>query len=405
MLLKKKMMFGLILCVLILGAFLPTLMGLKKLPQKTFGEGEDLILVTQSIDRSLPNMSLASGIEEQDFVDAVSPEIYAYSSLMGLPITIRGVDFPRFKDFEGIEIVKNSTSSPSVLIGRELSRRLGIGLGSEITITGTTKPAFYVSRIDAVFSGSNDDELLLPLKVVRKFVGFGSSGVSAIRVKTDRPDLLLEYLQSGNYTVNMGSGGSPSKPVDPSDQGSNRIILEEIALRYTNLSFDIGNLSYMSVFIQRGSGSVAVVVSGFVFLSCALTFIGITAILAKGISEKKKDIGVLYGIGASDARITLFFLKETLLLAFPSALIGTTAGFLLSKAITTNLSLIAFGKYITPDTSPSIFLGVTILSILIAAISCICCLFYLLKWNPSELISQSAAETKVYTLKETLNED
>jgi ABC-type antimicrobial peptide transport system permease subunit len=202
----------------------------------------------------------------------------------------------------------------------------------------------------------------------------------------------------------MGGTTAPSQPTNSDGSGSsNQAVIEEIALRYTNLSFDIGNMSYMSVFVQRGSGSVRVVVYGFVFLSCALTFIGITAILAKGISERKKDIGVLYGIGASDARITIYFLKETFMLTVPSAFIGTAAGFFLSELISSELSLVAFGKYIAPETSISIFLGVTILSILIATISCICCLLYLLKWNPSELISQSTANEKIQELSEALN--
>jgi ABC-type lipoprotein release transport system permease subunit len=160
MLFKKKMMVGLVLCVLILGAFLPTLIGLKNIPQRTFGDEDDIVIITQAINGGLPNMTLAKAIGEQDFVRGVSPEVFAYSSLNDVPISIRGVDFAVFQAFEGISLTENETNAaiPSVIIGERLSSRLGLGTGDEVTLTGSTKPAFFVARIEASFAGKNDDE-------------------------------------------------------------------------------------------------------------------------------------------------------------------------------------------------------------------------------------------------------
>jgi ABC-type antimicrobial peptide transport system permease subunit len=73
---------------------------------------------------------------------------------------------------------------------------------------------------------------------------------------------------------------------------------------------------------------VGVVVLGFITLNACLTFIGITAILGRGVIERRKDIGILAAIGANKKTIYLVLLKDLLIISTIASGIGVILGFI-----------------------------------------------------------------------------
>ncbi len=407
---RRRIIIGMLLCILVFSAFFPVLMGLKSLPKKTFG-GEGVLTITSAPNSRNPDEKMADGIAAQDFTEAVSPEIYSLCVIGDVPVPVRGVRIKDFLKFDNLSILEGNITDSPVLLGAKLSKRLNIHASEEIVLTGSTHPCVQILTIDGVFLGSNDDELLVPLETARKTVGMQGKEVSVIRVKTENRSALNDYLKKGNYTVNVGvvGGGSTTTSSSPApspstNEKTERERLSVIALRYPDIREKRLDLNYMSLFIQMGAGSVKVVIFGFVVLSALLTFIGLTAILSRAIIEKKKDIGILYGIGANKLKIHLMLLTDLLKITIPSAVIGTLLGFILAKALVSTGVFVAFGKFLPATCSVPLFIEIVCFSILISCASAYFVMDVLLKLRPMNLISRTVPNREVHELSEVLNE-
>ncbi|MEE9151249.1 MAG: FtsX-like permease family protein [Thermoplasmata archaeon] len=395
MLIQKKNIIGMILCIMLFSASVPILMGIRSSPDSLF-QGEDVITLSQTNVNTPIRASLAQKLDEEDFVEVASPEIYAFSYIINRkdkgyePLVVRGVEPENFLEIENARILEGDYDNDFMLVGKGLSKRVDIHTGDSVTITGSTAPAILELTVTGMFSSetSSNDQILIPLQDARKLMGLSGDDVLTIRVKTDDQQELIDFLTEQEYSVVVsGKGGIPI-PVNENKTYEEQIA-EDLAIKYIDADrFSASNQSFVSTFIQKGAGTIGVVVLGFIALNALLTFIGITAILARAVIERKKDIGILAAIGADKKTIYLMLLKELLIISIIASGIGVLIGFI-SAQIVQNLDLIvAFGITIQPTIDLLLSIIIFFVAIIIGCISGVMVTSIILTEKPSKLMRE-----------------
>lgn len=398
MLLQRKIIIGMVLCIMLFSASVPILMGIKSSPETVF-RGEDTITLSQTNTQTALRASLAAQLNEQDFVEVASPEIFAFSYIRNRqngkyePVVVRGVDPGNFLEIEEAEVVEGDYRGNFMLVGQGLSRRLDMKIGHSVTITGSTSPAILELTVSGIFSTEkiSNDQILVPLSYARKLMGLGKDDVLAIRVKTDNQQALMDFLTLHDYSVVVNVEGSAPIAVNENKTYEEQIA-EEFAFKYTEPSkFSASNQSFVSTFIQKGTTTVGVVVFGFIGLNAILTFIGITAILSRAVIERKKDIGVLAAIGADKRAIQLILLKDLLIISTVAAGIGVALGFVTASVVQNLNLIIAFGHTIQPTIDLLLFIITFFVAIGISCISGLLVNSVVLTAKPSTLMKETEA--------------
>jgi ABC-type lipoprotein release transport system permease subunit len=200
-LLQKKNIVGMILCILLFSASVPILMGVRDSPESMF-KGEDVLTLTQTNTNTPILASLAQRLNNEEFIEVASPEIYAFSYILSRktgkyePVLVRGVEPANFLKIENAEMQKGDYKDNFMLAGESVYNRLGLKIGKGITITGSVHPAILEGTLSGIFSSktSSNDQILIPLASARKLMGLSSEKVLTIRVKTDDEQQLIDLL-------------------------------------------------------------------------------------------------------------------------------------------------------------------------------------------------------------------
>jgi len=169
--------------------------------------------------------------------------------------------------------------------------------------------------------------------------------------------------------------------------------LLNLLFEYSDESFS-QDLSLTTAFTNQGVSSVSIVVIGFIILNVALTFIGVSAILARAIVEKKRDIGILSAIGANKAKIRLILLKDILLIILPTVAVGIALGLLLAHIIGAVNLIMVFGHSIKPLIDWVLILEITILIVVVSSVVGLFINEMVLKSKPSRLIQELEEEAQ-----------
>jgi ABC-type lipoprotein release transport system permease subunit len=376
-------------------ASVPILMGIKSSPDSMF-RGEDVLTLTQTNVNTPIRASLAQKLNEEDFVENASAEIYAFSYIINRknneyePVIIRGVEPENFFGIENAKLLEGGYENEFMLVGEGLSNRAGLHNGDSVTITGSTAPAILELTVTGIFSSeaSSNNQILIPLSCARKLMGIGKDDVIAIRVKTEDQQDLIDFLTREEYSVVVSTESGIPISVNENKTYEEKIA-EDLAIKYTDADkFSASNQSFVSTFVQKGAGTIGVVILGFITLNALLTFIGITAILARAVIERKKDIGILAAIGADKKAIYLLLLKELLIISIIASGIGVVIGFI-SAVIVQDLNLIvAFGVTIQPTIDLSLFIITFFVAIIIGCSSGLMVSSIILTERPSKLMRE-----------------
>jgi ABC-type lipoprotein release transport system permease subunit len=410
MLLQKKAIVGMVLCIMLFSASVPILMGVKESPDSMF-KGEDMLTLTQTNVNTPISASLAQRLNAEEFVEVASPEIYAFSYIISRktgnyePVLVRGVEPANFLKIENGEVIKGDYQGHFMLIGEGVSNRLGLKVGHSITITGSIQPAILEMSIKGIFRSetSSNDQILIPLECARKLMGLSSDNVLTIRVKTEDEQRLIDLLTDEEYSVLISRQDGVPISVNHNKTYEEKLA-EDLAIKYWDTEkFSSSNQSFISTFIQKGSGTVGVVVLGFITLNALLTFIGITAILARGVIERRKDIGILAAIGANKRTIYLILLKDLLIISLIASGIGVLLGFITAVIVQDMGLIVAFGITIQPSIDLLLFMATFIVAIIIGCTSGLLASSLILTQKPSKLISETE-EVKEDVKMETLSE-
>ncbi|UCF08765.1 MAG: ABC transporter permease [Thermoplasmata archaeon] len=405
---QKKIIVGMVLCIMLFSASVPILMGVKSSPDTIF-RGEDTITLSQTNINTPISASLAERLNEQDFVEVASPEIYAFSYVLSRetgkyePVVVRGVGPENFLKIEDAEVLEGDFGDDFMLVGEGLAKRLNLKEGHCITITGSLAPAILELTVTGIFSSksSSNDHILIPLRDARKLMDLEDDDVLAIRVKTKDQQALMDFLTEEKYSVVVSWEGASPIAVNENKTYEEQIA-EDLAIKYTDPGgFSASNQSFVSTFVQKGSTTIGVVIFGFIALNAILTFIGVTAILARTIIERKKDIGILAAIGADKKTIYLILLKDLLIISIISSGIGVILGFVTALVVQELDLIVAFGHTIQPTIDLSLFVITFFVAIIIGCISGLLVSAVILTAKPSKLIKESE-EIEEITELETL---
>lgn len=390
MLLKKRTIVGLTLCIIILTTTVPVIVGIKNAPVSMF-TGDDVVIITNSAGKSPVSADLASKLRSLEFVDAVSPEIYALCVIKNEPVFLRGVEAEHFLRVEGVKLKNGDVTG--AIIGEGLADRLNLKVGRDITLTGSTTSAILELTVTGVYSSESltDDEIAIPISQARALTTIPEGKVSAIRVKTSDREALTEYLEDRMFGVSISDNTGQTIKTD-GNKTTTKEIGETLILKYSKSEFKEKELN-INTFVQKGTGSVSLVTFSFIVLSALLTTIGITAILARSVFDRRKDIGIISAIGASRMKIRTILLKEFLIIALPSSFLGIVFSFFFTEMITSMNILMAFGHSIKVNFDLSLTIGMFVSTVLISCISGLICTELILRTAPTKSIREIEEES------------
>jgi ABC-type lipoprotein release transport system permease subunit len=367
MILDRKACFaGVAICSLLFALSVPMLLGIGNLPEEAFGQ--DVLTLSQVSSADPIEESIATGLGEVEGVSACSPEVYSFCVIGDEPVFVRGVVLDEFLKIDDAALMDGALNESwrFAVLGEGLAHRLGVGVGDRLVLTGSISPSVAEVNVTGIYQSANGtNDLLVPLWVARPLCGLAGDYVHAMRLRASNMTAVSEYLLgTGSPVVISAGGGSASTPINTNSTVTPE---QQLALRYLDSpSFKASNGSYVSLFVQEGTENVQVVIIGFVALEGALTFIGTTAVLARGFSNKRKDIGVLAAIGASRERIVLIALTEVAPVALAACLIGVSAGMGAAMLARDAGAVVMFGRAVEPMLTMGLALVIFASTLLIA---------------------------------------
>ena len=187
-----------------------------------------------------------------------------------------------------------SISTDDVLIGTELAKDLGVGLGDKISVTAATK-ASRLLTITGIFDlgnkGANARSTYVALRTAQALANL-VGGVTTIDITvTD-----IYAAETIAQSVQAATG------------------VEADSWIKTNSQF------FTAVKAQQSSNTL---IRFFVGLSVAF---GIASVLVVSVTQRSRDIGILRAMGTSQGQILRVFLLQGGLLGFAGSIIGAAAG-------------------------------------------------------------------------------
>jgi len=369
-LLKKKNIFGLILCTLVLSASVPMLLGIEATPRAVFGG--DMVALSQVDSSQSLDAALVEELKAQPNVEAASAEISCFSVINNFPVVVRGVNIDDFLKIENSSIIRGHVDEPDrfAVIGKRLAEKIHLDVGERFLLTGSSSSAMFQMEIDAVYEGKySEDELLVPLNYARKMAGLGGDSVLFIRVRTTNQTAFVEELEESETPVVVTDSAGGITPVNTEISEEDRIN-QQLAIRYLDTAqFRASNGSYVSLFVQEGANSIRVVVGAFIVLDGALAFIGSAAIISRAIIERRNEIGIISAIGADRGHLRKMIVRDIAILSILASLTGVILGYILVSIIEDQGWLLMFGKTVHAVNDPYILAGIFAISVLIQVLS------------------------------------
>ncbi|WP_435349111.1 FtsX-like permease family protein [Haloarchaeobius sp. HRN-SO-5] len=172
-------------------------------------------------------------LESQSGVTA-SPEILGFTTLDGAAVLYRGADYDRFADVSDATLVdgRRPAARQEALVGSDLADALDVHPGDEVTIGGSTRPAF--TRVEVVGTydapGYFDDHLLVSLATARHLSNKRGDAVNFVRL-SDRPagstatdGLQVVSLSAPDRTTVGSSVRVTATVLNPTAESANRTV-------------------------------------------------------------------------------------------------------------------------------------------------------------------------------------
>jgi putative ABC transport system permease protein len=370
-------------------------MGLKVSPTRTL-YGDDVMTLAQVTTDAPLNKTLISQLEtlsvEEDWIQVVSPEVYVFCVQRDNPIVVRGVNASAFLEIEDAQIIEGDMfDDRSAMIGEGFSKLLDIQIGDRILLTGSTSPSIKEVKVVGIYSSPtpSNDEMIISIHTASKLARIRDDTVMAIRVKTSDGDRLTEFLQENKIPVVISSATTMPDVLNSNVTYDGRLL--NLLFEYTDTTVS-QDLSLTTAFINQGVSSVNIVVIAFIVLNVALTFVGVSAILARAIVEKKREIGILSAIGADKAKIRMILLRDIIIILIPSIIVGVTVGLLLAQAIGSVNLIMVFGHSIKPLVDWVLIIEIAVLVIIVSSIVGLFINEVVLKSKPGKLIQETEEE-------------
>lgn len=352
-------------------------------------------------DRALP-YDLVVELKNQTWIHAVSPEAYAFCVVKNEPVVVRGVEFEGFLAVDRGEVVSGSAEGDFLLVGANLASRIDLDLSDKVILTGSTSPSITEAVVTGEYesSGPPRDEIIVPLNLSWDISPIGRGNVLAIRVRTMEYETLRTFLNGTGVPLVLGDG-------------VNSVVLnseQEFDARLATLLFqhpELGGqrgVAHTSVFVQQAGNSVQIVIWGFLILNSSLITLGLIAVLAKAIVEKRGDVGILSALGATRTQVARMLVSELVLLSIPAAIIGVFLGYVLATILGLSDAVLLFGYSIMPQYEPILLVGLAVTGLVLAVVLGTIIYHLLSRERPVEMIRGTVSREKMKTLEEVLSE-
>ncbi len=242
-------------------------------------------------------------------VSADSPSFLRDNSRT-LSVLVRGLQFEKADDIYNLQDATYEGSWPTlpgeVLIGRELSETLTVGVGDGIQVTtpaGQNLTMVVSGLFDLNVRVINENWILTTLSYAQGIFGFGDA-ITAIETQVD------DVFQADAVAQEVREMFS-DRPVEVTDWKAEN----------AQLLSGLESQSFSSIIIQT-----------FVLASVV---IAIASILAIKVLQRSRQIGILKAMGITDRDASLIFIYEGTMLGALGATLGALLGLTLIWAFTT----------------------------------------------------------------------
>jgi len=227
-----------------------------------------------------------------------------------LPISITGTDTPDSAAVQGVSSVSltsgsyfagNSTDDVAI-VGKDLATKNSLSVGSTFTLYNTT---FTVKGIEDTGSTFSNSGIVIPLQTLQTLSN-QAGDATALYVNADSLSNLSQVQSDITNTLGSSTVDVTSQ-IDEANQ----------ALK------PLQNIQTITLYSLIGA-----LVAGTIIILLTMLMI---------VRERRKEVGVLKAIGASNSIISTQFLVESLTLSLVAAVVGTIAGAFLSNPVLNSL--------------------------------------------------------------------
>lgn len=310
----------------------------------------NMMIKNSGTTRTETGMVNSEELEGQAFLDVMGIEESVVNNFDGY--------FGGF-EFESGEIFSFSGETKEAVLGMDVAKDLGVGVGEEFQLEGES---FLVTGILASeeeetsggpkFGSNTGNLILVPFSTMDKIYGGGSK---ASRV-------LVEVYEEP--PANAQGGGKADFSVSKIASRIEELYSGEDTPVTTITAEEISNK------ISDTLGILNVALIGIAAISLLVGAVGVMNTMYTAVLERTREIGIMKAVGARNSDVMYLFLTESGLLGLFGGIVGTlfgigisfASGNFLSRALPTG---IPFG----PTLSPGLLIGAVAFSFLLGSLS------------------------------------
>ncbi|HBA89236.1 MAG TPA: ABC transporter permease [Geobacter sp.] len=240
------------------------------------------------------------------------PVLTEKSAVANKPVSVNGVDVAAMKAFKGWEIAKGAYFSgpdeSAAVVGSAAAELFKLDTGSTITVRGESIP---VKGVLKETGGRDDVTVFLPLPLAQRLYK-ASNKVSYLAVKVDNLALTDRYVEQIREATNLG------------------VVSDKQMLKSVLSIVGTVNITLQMI------ASVSVLAAAFGIVNTMLT----------ATYERKREIGILQALGATQRTIFTIFLLESGFYGIIGGATGVVLGLLVSITAAPYISQNAFTSFV-----------------------------------------------------------
>lgn len=169
--------------------------------------------------RSVVPAGLAASLKEEGDAERAAPVIFAFTTLGGSPVAVRGGPAGELLALHGAKIVEGRMPerSDEILVGSRLAARIGLGVGDATWLAGSFQPAAEPVLVVGVFESQTllVDEVVAHLDVVRSISDTPAGMAQAIEARgADRDRLFARVAEIRQPRLALASVVGPAGAVE-----------------------------------------------------------------------------------------------------------------------------------------------------------------------------------------------
>ena len=298
-------------------------------------------------------VALISAIEG---IEAV-PLITEKTALNNRPVPVTGVPTERMLAFKGWEVREgryfSAPDEPGILVGSEVAKESGIGLGSTVTVRGEQLTVQGILRE----TGNRDDTtMFIPLPLAQRLFNAGDR-VSYVLVRVDDLAKTDRYIEAIKGATSLG------------------VVSDEQLLDSVLTIVGTVNVTMQLV------AAVAVLAAAFGIINTMLT----------ATYERRREIGILRAMGARRRTVFTLFLLESGFYGLAGGVTGIVGGLSAARLVAPMISSNAFTVFVRGGDAavlqPAALGGALFFSMAIAVVAGIYPAWRAARLSPVEAIS------------------